>query len=93
MARVAVGQPVKLIVDSLPGVVLAGRVASLGPASGVSFSTVAPHNAAGNFTKIAQRLPVRIHLDPGQKDTARLRVGMSVQPTIDVSSVVSDPRS
>ncbi|WP_168879677.1 HlyD family secretion protein [Rhizobium sp. P28RR-XV] len=84
MARLAVGQPVKLLVDALPGVVLMGRVASLGPASGVSFSTVAPHNATGNFTKIAQRLPVRIHLDPGQKNIDRLRVGMSVQPTIDV---------
>lgn len=88
MARVRVGQPVDMTVDALPDVRLKGRVESLGPASGVSFSTVPPHNATGNFTKIVQRLPVRIHLEPGQEDTRRLRVGMSVRPVIDVSAKV-----
>lgn len=83
-ARVRVGQPVRITVDALPGVRLAGRVDSLGPASGVSFSPVPPHNATGNFTKIVQRLPVRIALEPGQADALRLRVGMSVRPHIDV---------
>lgn len=55
---------------------------SLGPASGVSFSPVAPHNATGNFTKIVQRLPVRIRIDKAQPAVARLRVGMSVRPEI-----------
>ena len=55
---------------------------SLGPASGVSYSAVAPHNATGNFTKIVQRLPVRIRIDPDQPDAANLRVGMSVTPKI-----------
>jgi len=86
-ARVRVGQPVRIIVDALPGVRLSGRVESLGPASGVSFSPVPPHNATGNFTKIVQRLPVRIALEPGQKDAQHLRVGMSVRPRIDVSEL------
>ena len=84
MARVRVGQPVEIAVDALPGVRLKGHVQSLGPASGVSFSPVPAHNATGNFTKIVQRLPVRIHLEPGQAEASRLRVGMSVQPVIDV---------
>jgi multidrug resistance efflux pump len=44
---------------------------------GTRFSPLPPHNATGNFTKIVQRLPVRIRLEPGQKDVCRLRVGMS----------------
>ena len=69
-------------VDALPGTELKGTVESLGPASGVSYSAVAPHNATGNFTKIVQRLPVRIRIDPDQLDAANLRVGMSVTPKI-----------
>jgi membrane fusion protein (multidrug efflux system) len=59
-------------------------VESLGPASGVSYSAVAPHNATGNFTRIVQRLPVRIRINPGQPAMAKLRVGMSVTPTIHI---------
>jgi membrane fusion protein (multidrug efflux system) len=84
LARVRPGQAVQIEVDALPGETLKGAVESLGPASGVSYSVVAPHNATGNFTKIVQRLPVRIRIDPGQPAAARLRVGMSVAPTIHV---------
>jgi membrane fusion protein (multidrug efflux system) len=84
LARVRPGQAVQIEVDALPGESLKGAVESLGPASGVSYSAVAPHNATGNFTKIVQRLPVRIRIDPGQAAAARLRVGMSVAPTIHV---------
>ncbi|MEC5342925.1 HlyD family secretion protein [Brenneria populi] len=86
IAHVRVGQPVEITVDALPDIRLRGRVESLGPASGISFSTVPPHNATGNFTKIVQRLPVRIALAPGQKDARRLRVGMSARPTIAVTA-------
>ena len=82
LARVRPGQAVEIEVDALPGERLKGTVESLGPASGASYSAVAPHNATGNFTKIVQRLPVRIRIDPGQPAAARLRVGMSVTPTI-----------
>jgi len=82
LARVRPGEPVDITVDALPGKTLKGTVESLGPASGVSYSAVAPHNATGNFTKIVQRLPVRIRVNPGQAMAARLRVGMSVTPNI-----------
>ncbi|WP_210644633.1 HlyD family secretion protein [Pseudomonas sp. Tri1] len=82
LARVETGQVVDIEVDALPGEVLEGTVQSLGPASGVSYSAVAPHNATGNFTKIVQRLPVRIRIDPDQPVAAKLRVGMSVTPRI-----------
>lgn len=84
LARVRPGQAVDIIVDALPGEDLKGTVESLGPASGVSYSAVAPHNATGNFTKIVQRLPVRIRVNPGQAMAAKLRVGMSVTPKIHV---------
>lgn len=94
MARMRIGQPVVITVDALPDIRLQGRVESLGPASGVSFSAIPPHNATGNFTKIVQRLPVRIHLEPGQEDVSRLRVGMSVRPVIDVSvEAATSPRT
>ncbi|OUL99788.1 HlyD family secretion protein [Variovorax sp. JS1663] len=82
LARVQAGHAVDIEVDALPGEMLKGTVESLGPASGVSYSAVAPHNATGNFTKIVQRLPVRIRIDPGQSAAAKLRVGMSVTPKI-----------
>ncbi|WP_140720623.1 MULTISPECIES: HlyD family secretion protein [Gammaproteobacteria] len=86
LARVRIGQPVDITVDALPGEHFKGHVESLGPASGVSFSPVPSQNATGNFTKIVQRLPVRIRLEPGQKNTSLLRVGMSVRPNIDVTA-------
>jgi len=82
LARVQPGQSVDIEVDALAGEVLKGTVESLGPASGVSYSAVAPHNATGNFTKIVQRLPVRIRIDSNQPAVARLKVGMSVTPEI-----------
>jgi membrane fusion protein (multidrug efflux system) len=84
LARIQPGQRVDIEVDALPGVMLRGRVQSIGPASGVSYSALAPHNATGNFTKIVQRLPVRIQLDGGQPAAASLRVGMSVTPKIHI---------
>jgi membrane fusion protein, multidrug efflux system len=84
LARVRPGQAVRIEVDALPGENLKGVVDSLGPASGVSYAAVAPHEATGNFTKIVQRLPVRIRIDPGQPAATGLRVGMSVAATIRV---------
>lgn len=75
--------------DALSGEKLKGTVESLGPASGVSYSAVAPHNATGNFTKIVQRLPVRIHIDPRQPAAAKLRVGMSATPQIRIGRDLS----
>lgn len=87
LANIRPGQKVKIKIDALSGVTLTGKVTSLAPASGVTFSPIAPHNATGNFTKVVQRLPVRIAFDKGQVELERLRVGMSVQPTIETKNL------
>lgn len=76
------GQPVKIHVDAYD-IVLAGYVASLPPATGATFSPIPPNNATGNFTKIAQRLPVKIVVAPNQPVARLLRAGMSVETTVD----------
>ncbi len=83
MAKVAVGQPVVLTVDALDNARLGGHVERIAPATGSEFSVLAPDNATGNYVKIAQRIPVRISLDPHQPLVARLRPGMSVVASID----------
>lgn len=82
LQRVRPGQHATVRFDTLPGVELKGHVESIAPATGVSFAEVAPENATGNFTKITQRLAVRIALDGGQPQTRLLRVGMSATPTV-----------
>ncbi|KWN74437.1 HlyD family secretion protein [Burkholderia ubonensis] len=84
------GQPARVRVDSMPGVVLAGRVESIAPATGLTFAPIAPDNATGNFTKVVQRLPVKIVLDAGQPGIAQLKVGMSVVPSVDVRARAGD---
>lgn len=85
MADVAVGQPVTFSVDALGNARLRGRVERIAPATGSEFSVIAPDNATGNFVKIAQRIPVRISIDPDQPLAQRLRPGMSVVTTIDTA--------
>lgn len=77
------GQRVKISVDAFGGAVLNGHVESFAPASGAEFAVLPPDNATGNFTKIVQRLPLRIELDPNQPRAAELRPGMSVETIID----------
>lgn len=83
------GQGVQVRVDSLGSEVLNGRVESIAPATGVTFASVKPDNATGNFTKVVQRIPVKIVLEPGQELAERLRVGMSVEARIDTASNAS----
>lgn len=83
LAQVRVGQRVTFTVDALNSEKFTGTVQSISPATGVEFSAISPDNATGNFVKIAQRIPVRIAVDEGQKNGQRLRPGMSVQVTID----------
>jgi membrane fusion protein, multidrug efflux system len=78
LSRLKAGQPVSISVDALPGQSFEGRVASLAPASGSVFSLLPPDNATGNFTKIVQRLPVRILLPADVAEQGVLRPGMSV---------------
>jgi membrane fusion protein (multidrug efflux system) len=81
-----VGQPVTLDVDALPGVEIHGRVESVSPGTGAQFSLLPPQNATGNFTKIVQRVPVRIALDAGPETRKLLVPGMSVDVTVDTRS-------
>ena len=76
------GQPVDVEVDMFPGQIAHGHVDSLAPASGQEFALLPPDNATGNFTKIVQRIPVRIVLDQAGSLAGLLRPGMSVTPTI-----------
>jgi len=86
------GQEVLVHVDSLGGEALTGRVESIAPATGVTFAAVKPDNATGNFTKVVQRIPVKIMLEPGQPLAGRLRVGMSVEASIDTKSSATSVR-
>jgi membrane fusion protein (multidrug efflux system) len=78
LAQVHPGQPVSIAVDAYPDRKLEGRVASVAPASGSVFSLLPPDNATGNFTKIVQRLPVRILVPAAVAEQSLLRPGMSV---------------
>lgn len=77
------GQKVDIEVDAYPDEEFHGRVLSVAPASGSVFSLLPPENATGNFTKIVQRVPVRIELDEEARAKAELRPGMSVTATVD----------
>jgi membrane fusion protein (multidrug efflux system) len=82
LTHVRAGQPVEIKVDMFPGVKAHGHVDSLAPASGQEFALLPPDNATGNFTKIVQRIPVKIVLDANSPLRGELRPGMSVDPTI-----------
>ena len=82
LKRVKTGQKVSIKVDTFSGERLRGRVDSIMAGTGAAFSLFPPENATGNFVKIVQRIPVKIVLDQDQKNLPRLRVGMSVIPTI-----------
>lgn len=84
--RMAPGQWVTFAVDALGGAELTGRVERIAPAAGSEFSVLRPDNASGNFTKVAQRIPVRIAIDPGQPLARRLRPGMSVVAHVNTAS-------
>ncbi|ANS43104.1 Multidrug export protein EmrA [Serratia inhibens PRI-2C] len=78
-----VGQPAEVRVDAFDGQVFKGKIESFSPASGAQFALLPPDNATGNFTKIVQRMPVRIRLDAGQPRVEQVRPGMSVMVTVD----------
>jgi membrane fusion protein (multidrug efflux system) len=86
------GQQVDIAVDMFPGHTVHGHVDSIAPASGQEFALLPPDNATGNFTKVVQRIPVKIALDAGNDASVELRPGMSVIPTIETKfqSVASE---
>ena len=79
------GDVADITIDTFPGVVLHGKVAEIAPASGSQFALLPPDNATGNFTKVVQRIPVKIVLDPGHPLQGRLRPGFSAVVTIHAS--------
>jgi membrane fusion protein, multidrug efflux system len=85
------GQPVMIDVDTFPGAKVTGHVDSVAPASGQEFALLPPDNATGNFTKIVQRIPVKIVVDTNDPLANLLRPGMSVEPTIDTNPANSAP--
>ena len=82
LTNVREGQAVEIEVDMFPGERVRGHVDSIAPASGQEFALLPPDNATGNFTKVVQRIPVRIALDSDSNARIELRPGMSVIPTI-----------
>lgn len=81
--RMVPGQKVTVDIDSYPDHPIKGTVDSLAPGTGAQFALLPPENATGNFTKIVQRVPVKIALDPNDPLTPRLRPGLSVTATVD----------
>jgi membrane fusion protein (multidrug efflux system) len=85
------GQVVDIAVDMFPGRMVHGHVDSIAPASGQEFALLPPDNATGNFTKVVQRIPVRITLDRANGASVELRPGMSVIPTVETKSQTRKP--
>ncbi len=83
LARLRPGMAVSVVADVLPGSVLHGHVASMAPATGAMFSVLPAENATGNFTKIVQRVPVRVLLDGDASRLGSLRPGLSVTASVD----------
>src|SRR5271165_3128888 len=82
LTHVKIEQRAEITIDTFPGIAIEGRVDSISPASGSQFTLLPPDNATGNFTKVVQRIPVKITLDPGHPREGQLRPGMSVIATI-----------
>jgi membrane fusion protein (multidrug efflux system) len=85
IGRLRIGQPVEIQVDALPGATVPGRVESWSPGTGAQFALLPPENATGNFTKIVQRVPVRIRIEADPAVKAALLPGLSVTATVDTS--------
>ena len=86
LTDVRAGQAVEIAVDTFPGQIVHGHVDSIAPASGQEFALLPPDNATGNFTKVVQRIPVKIALDLDEGSVVELRPGMSVIPTVETKS-------
>jgi len=82
LTHVAIGQRAEIRVDTFPGIVINAMVESIAPASGAQFSLLPPDNATGNFTKVVQRIPVKLRIARDNPLAGKLRPGMSVVATI-----------
>jgi membrane fusion protein (multidrug efflux system) len=86
LAGIRKGAPVDIVVDTYSGATVKGHVDSISPASGEEFALLPPDNATGNFTKIVQRIPVKIAIDPNDPLRGELRPGMSVTATVNTKA-------
>ncbi|HEY6357919.1 MAG TPA: HlyD family secretion protein [Vicinamibacterales bacterium] len=86
MTNVRIGQPVAIKVDAFPHEKFRGTVQSISPATGSTFALIPPDNATGNYTKVVQRVPVRIAIDQASDPNSLLRQGLSVVVTIDTTN-------
>ena len=93
LTNIRKGDTADIKVDAFPGVVLHGKVVEIAPASGSQTALLPPDNATGNFTKVVQRIPVKIALDPGHPLQDRLRPGLSTEVTIHSSGKSSGKNS
>ena len=84
--NVRVGQPVEIKVDAFPGRTFTGKVQSVSPATGATFSLIPPDNASGNFTKVVQRVAARATIDPSSDPEHLLKQGLSVEISIDTTN-------
>jgi membrane fusion protein, multidrug efflux system len=91
LTHMAPHQHVTVVADILPGHTFRGHVESLAPGTGAVFSVIPPENATGNFTKIVQRLPVRIALDPDDTSLDRIRPGLSTSVSVDTRTQGATP--
>ena len=84
LARLRVGQPVSIRLDAIPGRVFRGRVDSFSPAAGAQFALLPPDNATGNFTRVVQRVPVKINFDPEAVQPLAERIAPGLSAVVDV---------
>ena len=89
LAGVAAGRRATILADGVPGHVFQGHVVSLSPGTGAVYSVIPPENATGNFTKIVQRVPVRIAFDGADELLTRLRPGLSTTVQVDTRASAS----
>src|SRR5262249_14920524 len=92
LAGIRPGQTVEVTVDAFHGLTIEGKVDSLAPASGAEFSLLPPENATGTFTKIVQRVPVRIALPASARLSGGLRPGLSVEVSVDTRGGAVPPQ-
>jgi membrane fusion protein, multidrug efflux system len=93
IAAMQIGDAVTISVDAIRGAAFRGRVESFSPASGAQFALLPPDNATGNFTRIVQRIPVKITFDPGQPGFDHLRAGMSARVALERRSATRSSSS
>ena len=91
LTHVAIGQRAEIRIDTFPGIVVNAMVDSIAPASGAQFSLLPPDNATGNFTKVVQRIPVKLRIGPDNPLARRLRPEMSVVATILTDTTARPP--